>query len=148
MLAKITVLNGILNNMPLARSFSPQYHILTNTSSKINTITDQKRQKKSPKTKNKSSSSAHVCPTVLHSLPIKLHAWVQAACPILWHMRTLCGKEKSLPVLFLTLRFTCEYPACIRWLWVGEPRAKLWLHAQLCRRTVFTKAPRGPHNLS
>lgn len=81
MLAKITVLNGILNNMPLARSFSPQYHIITNTSSKINTITDQKRQKKIPQ--NKSSSSAHVCPTVLHSLPIKLHAWVQAACPIL-----------------------------------------------------------------
>lgn len=49
--------------------------------------------------------------------------------------------ESSLPVTQLC--FTCEYPACIRWLWVGEPRAKLLLYAQLCRRTVFTRHPRA-----
>lgn len=47
--------------------------------------------------------------------------------------------ESSLRVPFPTLRLTCEYPACIRWLREGEPWAKLWLHAQLCRRTVFTR---------
>lgn len=46
---------------------------------------------------------------------------------------------KSLAVLC----FTCEYPACIRWLWVGEPGAKSWFQARLCRRNVFTRHPRA-----
>lgn len=65
-----------------------------------------------------------------------------SACHTLWHMSRQA--ESSLPVPFPTLlSFTCEYPACIRWLWVGEPRAKLQLYAQLCRRTVFTRHPRA-----
>lgn len=64
-----------------------------------------------------------------------------SSCRAVWQTRR--QSESSLPVPFPTLCFTCEYPACIRWLWVGEPRANLRLYAQLCRRTVFARHPRA-----
>ena len=63
-----------------------------------------------------------------------------STCHTGWHIMRR-QSESSLPVTELC--FTCEYPACIRWLWVGEPRATLRLYAQLCRRTVFTRHPRA-----
>ena len=89
------------------------------------------RDKLSDQRQKQKSQSSSGAPTRLPSV---------SACHTEWHIMRR-QSESSLPVTQLC--FTCEYPACIRWLWVGEPRAKLLLYAQLCRRTVFTRHPRA-----